>query len=131
MIVDNVPWQPLEKIGRGSFGDVYKGFAFPLLLFDLMLIVLVSTRLHVPSGKHVAIKVVNLEADDEGIEEMRKEISILSHCHSEYITKYHGSIVCGTKLWIIMDYCGLGSLRTIVSCAIHCLSYPLTLCVFS
>jgi serine/threonine-protein kinase 24/25/MST4 len=70
--------------------------------------------MHTVTGKEVAIKVVNLEADDEGIEEMRREISILSRCQSQYITKYHESVVCGTKLWIIMDFCGLGSLRNLV-----------------
>lgn len=79
-------------------------------------IIYILFSVHIKSGLSVAIKVINLESDDEaeGIEEVRKEISILSHCSSEYITRYHGSFVQGTKLWIVMDYCGLGSLRNIV-----------------
>jgi serine/threonine-protein kinase 24/25/MST4 len=71
---------------------------------------------HLPSSTTIAIKVVNLEAndEDEAIEEMRKELSILSQCHSEYITRYYGSVLLDTRLWIVMDYCGLGSLRDMV-----------------
>lgn len=86
------PWIKTEKIGHGSFGDVYKG-------------------LHIPTNTTVAIKTVNL--DDEDIDEMRREIGILMHCSSPYITQYLGSMVSGIKLWIMMDYCELGSLRSI------------------
>lgn len=86
------PWIRTEKIGHGSFGDVYKG-------------------LHIPTNNTVAIKTINL--DEEDIDEMRREISILMHCSSPYITQYLGSMVSGIKLWIMMDYCELGSLRSI------------------
>jgi serine/threonine protein kinase len=86
------PWLKLEKIGHGSFGDVYKG-------------------LHVPTNEVVAIKTVNL--DEEDVDELRREIGILMQCSSPYITRYLGSVVHGMKLWIMMDYCELGSLRTI------------------
>ena len=39
-----------------------------------------------------------------GAEEIQKEISVLSACDSEYITRYHGSFLVDTKLWIVMDY---------------------------
>lgn len=62
----------------------------------------------------MAIKVVNLEHDLETIDELRKEIGVLSNCDSPNIIRYHGSYLVGTKLWIIMDYCGLGSLRQLI-----------------
>lgn len=64
--------------------------------------------------KDVAIKVVNLETDHAGIDEIRREVSVLCHCDSPYIIRYYESFLVGSKLWIIMDYCGLGSLRQIL-----------------
>ena len=62
----------------------------------------------------VAIKELNMESDNDDIEEMQKEITLLSNCECENITKYYGSHLVGTKLWIIMDYCAVGSIRHIM-----------------
>ena len=40
---------------------------------------------------------------------LRQEISVLSKCDSFYVTKYFGSYLKETKLWIIMEYLGGGS----------------------
>jgi serine/threonine-protein kinase 24/25/MST4 len=66
------------------------------------------------TGTFVAIKVVNLEEDNDGIEEIKREVSVLCHCFSPYVIKYHGSYLNGSQLWIVMDYCGVGSLRQIL-----------------
>lgn len=62
----------------------------------------------------VAIKVVNLENDPEAIEEIRKEIGVLANCDSPHIIRYRGSYLVGMNLWIIMDYCALGSMRQLI-----------------
>ncbi|KAL5147210.1 Serine/threonine-protein kinase svkA [Glycine soja] len=80
----------LELIGQGSFGDVYKGFDREL-------------------NKEVAIKVIDLEESEDEIEDIQKEISVLSQCRSPYITEYYGSFLNQTKLWIIMEYMAGGS----------------------
>lgn len=83
-------------------------------------------RIDMKTGKSVAIKVVNLDADHEGIDEIRREVSVLCHCDSAYIIKYHESILVGSRLWIVMDYCGFGSLRQIIVLSIVYHSFSLT-----
>lgn len=77
-------------------------------------------RVDARTGTTVAIKVVNLE-DEDGVntEDLRREISVLSHCDSPYILRYYESFLVGTKLWIVTDYCALGSLRQIMVAPVH------------
>ncbi|XP_073123497.1 uncharacterized protein [Henckelia pumila] len=85
----------LELIGRGSFGDVYKGFDKEL-------------------NKEVALKVIDLEESEDEIEDIQKEIAVLSECRSPYITEYYGSFLNHTKLWIIMEYMAGGSVADLI-----------------
>ncbi|KAG9150012.1 hypothetical protein Leryth_010072 [Lithospermum erythrorhizon] len=85
----------LELIGRGSFGDVYKGFDKEL-------------------NKEVALKVIDLEESEDEIEDIQKEIAVLSQCRSPYITEYYGSFLNQTKLWIIMEYMAGGSVADLI-----------------
>lgn len=85
----------LELIGRGSFGDVYKGFDKDL-------------------NRVVAVKVIDLEESEDEIEDIQKEISVLSQCRSQYITEYYGSYLHQTKLWIIMEYMAGGSVADLL-----------------
>ncbi|KAF2499323.1 Pkinase-domain-containing protein [Lophium mytilinum] len=77
-------------IGGGSFGKVYKG---------------VDKR----TGASVAIKVIDVENAEDEVDDIIQEISILSELHSPYVTKYFGSFLKGSDLWIIMEFCSGGS----------------------
>ena len=65
----------------------------------------------------VAIKVLNLDTSEQNVADIRREISMLSQLKQadvQNVTRYHGSLLHGDKLWIIMDYCHGGSIRTLM-----------------
>jgi len=80
------------KLGEGSYGSVFKA-------------------LHKESGQVLAIKQVPVESD---LGEIIKEISIMQQCDSLYVVKYYGSYFKGSDLWIVMEYCGGGSVSDIM-----------------
>ncbi|XP_060679863.1 serine/threonine-protein kinase 3 isoform X2 [Hemiscyllium ocellatum] len=82
----------LEKLGEGSYGSVFKA-------------------IHKESGQVVAIKQVPVESD---LQEIIKEISIMQQCDSAYVVNYYGSYFKNTDLWIVMEYCGAGSVSDII-----------------
>lgn len=55
----------------------------------------------------------NVSAEDE-IDDIQQEIKILATVDSEYCTRYFGSYLQQSKLWIIMEFCGGGSCLDLV-----------------
>ena len=82
----------LCKLGEGSYGSVYKA-------------------IHKDSQQILAIKQVPVDTD---LQEIIKEISIMQQCDSPYVVKYYGSYFKNTDLWIVMEYCGAGSVLDIM-----------------
>ncbi|KAI8813343.1 kinase-like domain-containing protein, partial [Cladochytrium replicatum] len=62
----------------------------------------------------VALKILDLDTDSDEITDVQKEINLLGACDSELITRYLGSHLEGTKLWIVLEYGAGGSLRAIL-----------------
>ncbi|CAI6341490.1 unnamed protein product [Periconia digitata] len=79
-----------QCIGGGSFGKVYKG-------------------IDRKTGHMVAIKVIDVENAEDEVDDIITEIAILSGMDSPYVTKYYGSYLHGSDLWIVMEYCSGGS----------------------
>ncbi|KAM4692234.1 serine/threonine-protein kinase 4 [Rhinophrynus dorsalis] len=82
----------LEKLGEGSYGSVFKAS-------------------HKETSQIVAIKQIPVESD---LQEIIKEISIMQQCDSPHVVKYYGSYFKNSDLWIVMEFCGGGSVSDII-----------------
>ena len=79
-----------ELLGKGSYGMVYRASTTRLGLGD------------------VAVKVLPW-APNEVSSELKKELKLLQRCDSPYIVRAHGSFPKPKELWIVIEYCDLGS----------------------
>eukprot|EP01102_Stenamoeba_stenopodia_P003992 TRINITY_DN14124_c0_g1_i1.p1 TRINITY_DN14124_c0_g1~~TRINITY_DN14124_c0_g1_i1.p1 ORF type:complete len:948 (-),score=229.86 TRINITY_DN14124_c0_g1_i1:61-2904(-) len=80
------------KLGEGAHGAVWKA-------------------IHKETGFVLAMKTVQVGTEGE---EVKKEIDILKNCRDQNIVQYYGSILQGSNIWILMDYCGAGSTLDII-----------------
>ncbi|WVW81377.1 hypothetical protein I302_103369 [Kwoniella bestiolae CBS 10118] len=102
-------YDKLEIIGKGAYGAVYKGQ-------------------HKPTGHIVALKIINLDTEDDDVGDIQKEIALLQQLMLgggggnggsttttpvPNVVKYYGSLMEGPKVWIIMELAEGGSIRTL------------------
>lgn len=84
-----------EKLGEGSFGAVYKAT-------------------HKDSGFVLAIKEIE-GIHGQASEDLKKEIEILKKCkHSNVVTYFGTALFAENKIWVMMDFCELGSIRDLM-----------------
>jgi protein-serine/threonine kinase len=87
----------LEIAGKGAYGAVYRGR-------------------HVATGQIVALKIINLDTEDDDVGDIQKEVSLLQQLVTgPNLIQYYGSMMDGPRVWIIMEYAEGGSIRTVVS----------------
>eukprot|EP01090_Pellita_catalonica_P002032 TRINITY_DN11715_c0_g2_i2.p1 TRINITY_DN11715_c0_g2~~TRINITY_DN11715_c0_g2_i2.p1 ORF type:complete len:614 (-),score=83.72 TRINITY_DN11715_c0_g2_i2:1179-2882(-) len=91
------------KLGEGAYGTVYRG-------------------VRKGTGTVFAIKVVNGLESSSQREELKAEIEILKKCCHRNIVQYYGCVEKDEDMWVIMDYCALGSVRDMI----ETLNKPLT-----
>lgn len=92
----SLKYELLNELGKGSYGAVYKA------------------RDRVTS-ELVAVKVISLTEGEEGYEEIRGEIGMLQQCNHPNVVRYLGSFQGRGYLWIVMEYCGAGSVADLMN----------------
>ncbi|XP_077211283.1 protein kinase superfamily protein isoform X2 [Tasmannia lanceolata] len=89
-------YELLHELGKGSYGSVYKAR-------------------DIKTSELVAIKVISLSEGDEEYEEIRGEIETLQQCSHPNVVRYLGSYQGEEYLWIVMEYCGGGSVADLMN----------------
>lgn len=85
-----------EELGRGAYGQVYKG-------------------LDTVTGETVAIKQISLSGvSQENLQSVMGEIDLLKTLNHKNIVKYIGSFKTRTHLYIILEYMESGALSSII-----------------
>ena len=88
----NTLFELTDKLGEGAFGAVYKA----------------TMR---TTGGIFAVKILPALSN---IESLEREIEILKKCQHQNIVGYYGTCKKAGKLWILMDYCELGSIKDLM-----------------
>jgi serine/threonine protein kinase len=91
-------FKKLDVVGKGAYGSVYKG-------------------VHVATGAVVALKIINLDTEDDDTGDIQREVALLSQLRGgegTNITAYYGCWLEGPRVWIVMDFASGGSIRTLV-----------------
>ena len=99
------------KLGEGSYGSVFK--ALHKESKQILAIKQVNFLLPNDHANNVQISHFKVPVDTD-LQDIIKEISIMQQCDSPYVVKYYGSYFKNTDLWIVMEYCGAGSVSDIM-----------------
>lgn len=99
------PYQFFELIGKGSYGRVYKAKSLV-------------------SGKHVAIKTIDIEQGDmtnprmaDTYSDLMKEINalkLLGESNAKNINHVIEALSVGQSMWVVTEYCAGGSVSTLM-----------------
>ncbi|NWZ12042.1 M4K3 kinase, partial [Agelaius phoeniceus] len=86
----------IQRIGSGTYGDVYKVGAAPR-----------------PGGVVACVPLSAVKHPGEDFAVVQQEIIMMKDCKHPNIVAYFGSYLRRDKLWICMEFCGGGSLQDI------------------
>ncbi|KAL6066966.1 non-specific serine/threonine protein kinase [Balamuthia mandrillaris] len=85
----------LQKLGHGAFGKVYKAK-------------------HKDTSFILALKCIQIQgASRKEAKRIREEIEVLNNCRSPYIVSYFGCSLRRHAMWIMMEFCGVGSIQDV------------------
>lgn len=89
-------YERLETIGKGAYGSVHKGR-------------------EVATGNVVALKIINLDTEDDDVGDIQREVALLTQLRdAPNVTQYYGCFLDGPRVWIVMEYAQGGSVRTLM-----------------
>lgn len=110
---EELEMDPLEvfslmgKLGEGSYGSVHKA-------------------IHNRTSNIVAIKMIPIE---NNLQESIKEIDMMMDCKSKYVVRFYGNYIKDDSLWIVMEFCGAGSVSDVMRLVKSTLSEPQIACI--
>ncbi|KAF8920717.1 Pkinase-domain-containing protein [Mucidula mucida] len=89
-------YKRLETVGKGSYGSVSKG-------------------IHIPTGKVVALKIIDLDREDDDVADIQREVALLTQLRdAPNITEYFGCYMDGPRVWIAMEFAQGGSVYSLM-----------------
>ncbi|KAH9937727.1 Pkinase-domain-containing protein [Amylocystis lapponica] len=89
-------YRRLETVGKGAYGSVHKG-------------------VHIQSGNVVALKIINLDTEDDDVGDIQREVALLTQLRdAPNVIQYFGCYLDGPRVWIVMEYAQGGSVRTLM-----------------
>jgi serine/threonine protein kinase len=90
-------YERLETVGKGSYGSVHKG-------------------IHRATGNVVALKIIDLDADDgDDVDSIQREVALLTQLRDgPNITKYYSCHLDGPRVWIVMEFAQGGSVYSLM-----------------
>eukprot|EP01060_Flectonema_neradi_P008160 TRINITY_DN1582_c0_g2_i1.p1 TRINITY_DN1582_c0_g2~~TRINITY_DN1582_c0_g2_i1.p1 ORF type:complete len:602 (+),score=97.15 TRINITY_DN1582_c0_g2_i1:85-1890(+) len=87
-------YELLAEVGKGATATVYRGRCIPL-------------------DKEVAIKIIDLDKTEMGVEQFHREVVIMSKSNHPSVLKLHASFVSGRTLWLVLVYYPFGSIADV------------------